>query len=61
MDEEKHLAMNKLICTLLPETTVVSIVHRTVGLENFDWIIELSNGAIHRQGSPFSFQNLQDL
>lgn len=58
MDDEKHLIMNQLICSRLPKTTVVSIVHRTIGLETFDWIIELSNGAIHRQGPPLSFQNI---
>lgn len=58
MDVEKHLIMNRLICNRLPETTVVSIVHRKIGLETFDWIIELSNGAIHRQGPPSYFQNV---
>lgn len=57
MDDKNHRLMNNLIKTILPETTIISIVHRTTGLEVFDWIIELSNGAIHRQGFPSSFYN----
>lgn len=58
MDVDTHLMMNNLIRTILPDTTVISIVHRTIGLEEFDWIIELSNGTIHRQGPPSAFHNL---
>lgn len=57
MDDENHRLMNNLIRITLPETTVISIVHRTTGLEVFDWIIEMSNGAIHRQGLPSTFHN----
>uniref|UniRef100_A0A915DBV6 Uncharacterized protein n=1 Tax=Ditylenchus dipsaci TaxID=166011 RepID=A0A915DBV6_9BILA len=57
MDEQKHTHMNQLIRSSLPQATVISIVHRTIGLETFDWIIELSNGAIHKQGPPSAFQD----
>lgn len=57
MDDEKHRIMNNLIRITLRESTVISIVHRMTGLEVFDWIIELSNGAVHRQGLPFIFKN----
>ena len=42
VDEERHIAViNKLLRLLHSETTVLSIVHRRMGLDSFDWIIEV--------------------
>ncbi|KAI6236711.1 hypothetical protein M3Y95_00187400 [Aphelenchoides besseyi] len=55
MDDETHIVVNQLIRSVLSTATVLSIVHRTVGLEDFDWIIEMANGTIVKQGSPELF------
>ncbi|KAI6186898.1 hypothetical protein M3Y98_00183300 [Aphelenchoides besseyi] len=55
MDDETHIVVNQLIRSILSTATVLSIVHRTVGLEDFDWIIEMANGTIVKQGTPELF------
>jgi ABC-type bacteriocin/lantibiotic exporter with double-glycine peptidase domain len=58
LDEPTHILMNNLLRQTLPTTTVLSIVHRLSGIDTFDWMIEMSNGTVHRQGPPSMFQNL---
>src|SRR4051812_12584546 len=56
MDEHTHTVMCRLLRELLPGVTLLSILHRTHGLESqFDWVLEMANGAIHRQGPPNMF------
>jgi ABC-type bacteriocin/lantibiotic exporter with double-glycine peptidase domain len=55
MDENTHITMNSLIRSVLPTATVISIVHRVTGLNEYDWIIEMSNGTIVKQGPPQLF------
>lgn len=54
MDERTHLLMNRLIMRM--GSTVIAIIHRLIGLaDEYDWIIEMSNGQIARQGPPALF------
>lgn len=55
MDEATHMTMNNLVRSVLPTATVISIVHRLTGLHEYDWIIEMSNGNIVKQGPPQLF------
>ncbi|KAI1722771.1 ABC transporter transmembrane region domain-containing protein [Ditylenchus destructor] len=57
VDENRHIMLNRLIRNALPQATVLSIVHRRTGLEEFDWILEMSNGSVRRQGPPSLFKN----
>uniref|UniRef100_A0A183BLC8 ABC transmembrane type-1 domain-containing protein n=1 Tax=Globodera pallida TaxID=36090 RepID=A0A183BLC8_GLOPA len=53
MDENNHRLISQLIAKM--GCTVLAILHRTSGLAEFDWIIEMSNGRISRQGPPSMF------
>ncbi|KAL3115762.1 hypothetical protein niasHT_007767 [Heterodera trifolii] len=53
MDENNHKLISQLIARM--GCTVLAILHRTSGLTEFDWIIEMSNGQIARQGHPSEF------
>uniref|UniRef100_A0AC35FY07 Uncharacterized protein n=1 Tax=Panagrolaimus sp. PS1159 TaxID=55785 RepID=A0AC35FY07_9BILA len=52
LDEKTHIILNNLLRKTLPTTTVISIMHRLSGLKNFDTIIEMVDGVIHRRGPP---------
>ncbi|CAK5057635.1 unnamed protein product [Meloidogyne enterolobii] len=54
MDEQTHLLMSRLISSM--GCTLIAIVHRLTGLdEHYDWVIEMSNGQIAREGPPSLF------
>lgn len=55
LDDETHKILNKLLKNALPTTTVISIMHRLSDLSEFDMVIEMSNGAVHKIGSPQQF------
>uniref|UniRef100_A0AC34QIF0 Uncharacterized protein n=1 Tax=Panagrolaimus sp. JU765 TaxID=591449 RepID=A0AC34QIF0_9BILA len=56
LDDQTHQVLNKLLREILPTTTVISIMHRLSDLSEFDFVIEMSNGFIHRIGTPNLFQ-----
>ncbi|TKR89661.1 hypothetical protein L596_013728 [Steinernema carpocapsae] len=57
MDDKTHSTMMEVIHERLPNTTVISIMHRLHGLENFDLIVQMNNGKVAQQGPATLFLN----
>ncbi|CAD5232242.1 unnamed protein product [Bursaphelenchus xylophilus] len=55
MDDATHLTMNNIIRRKLETATVLSIVHRMKGIEHYDWVIEMANGAVMSEGPPENY------
>ncbi|KAK0412633.1 hypothetical protein QR680_006320 [Steinernema hermaphroditum] len=61
MDDKSHSTMMKVIRECLPDTTVISIMHRLHGLENFDLIVQMENGKVMQHGPAEMFRRESDV
>lgn len=52
MDYAAHSDMNRLVRSLLPSSTVVSILHRTETISDYDNVIFMDKGQVVWQGTP---------
>lgn len=52
IDMQTDAKIQRIIHTYLADRTVITIAHRLESLENYDFVIELKNGKLHRAGNP---------
>uniref|UniRef100_A0A0N5AYX3 ABC-type xenobiotic transporter n=1 Tax=Syphacia muris TaxID=451379 RepID=A0A0N5AYX3_9BILA len=55
LDSETHKRMNAVVHEVLPNTTIISLIHRLQDIEIYDWLIQMEAGKIVWQGLPSQF------